>query len=78
MPKKQGHLNGGDEIRRCTSTAPASRSMATTARAVVLRTIESSTTTRRLPAMLSRSGLSLRRTVSIRVCWSGSMKVRAM
>ena len=32
------------------------------ARVVVPRTIESSTTTRRLPAMLSRSGLSLRRT----------------
>ena len=36
-------------MRRCTSLAPASRSMATMARVVVPRTIESSTTTRRLP-----------------------------
>ena len=53
-------------IRRCTSAAPASRSIVTTARVVVPRTIESSTTTRRLPAMAARSGLSFRRTLRAR------------
>ena len=41
---------GGDEIRRCTSRAPASNSIATSLRVVEPRTIESSTTTTRFPA----------------------------
>ena len=65
-------------IRRWTSAAPDWRSMATTARVVVPRTMESSTTTRRLPAMFSRSGLSLRRTPRLRSSWLGAMKVRPM
>ena len=65
-------------MRRCTSAAPASRSIVTIARVVVPRTIESSTTTRRLPAMLSRSGLSFMRTPSARISWLGAMKVRPM
>src|SRR3954453_10258624 len=52
--------------------------MRTMARVVVPRTIESSTTTSRLPAMFSRSGLSLRRTPRSRSRWSGRMKVRPM
>ena len=39
----------GEEIRTCTSAAPASRSIRTSARWVLPRTIESSTTTSRLP-----------------------------
>ncbi len=65
-------------IRRCTSAAPDCRSMATTARVVVPRTIESSTTTSRLPAMFSRSGLSFMRTPRLRRSWLGAMKVRPM
>ena len=65
-------------IRRCTSAAPASRSMATTARVVVPRTIESSTTTSRLPSMFSRSGLSFMRTAIARISWLGAMNVRPM
>jgi hypothetical protein len=45
---------------------------------VVPRTIESSTTIRRWPAMFSRRGLSLRRTFASRMFWSGAMKVRPM
>ncbi len=45
-------------MRMCTSSAPASRSIATTCFVVVPRTIESSTTTRRLPRIESGSGFS--------------------
>jgi hypothetical protein len=48
------------------------------ARVVVPRTIESSTTTRRLPAMFSLIGLSLRRTPRLRSSWVGAMNVRPM
>ena len=65
-------------MRRWTSAAPDSRSIFTMARVVVPRTIESSTTTTRLPAMFSRSGLSLRRTPLARSAWVGAMKVRPM
>ncbi len=65
-------------MRRCTSAAPASRSMRMTERCVVPRTMESSTTTSRLPAMASVSGFSLRRTASARAPWSGAMKERPM
>ena len=49
------------EIRTCTSAAPASRSIRTRARWVLPRTIESSTTTSRLPAITSRRGFSFSR-----------------
>ena len=76
MPKKQGHFTGGDEIRMWTSAAPASRSIRTSARWVLPRTIESSTTTRRLPLMTSLSGFSLSRMPSWRMVCEGWMKVR--
>ena len=69
---------GGDMIRRWTSAAPDWRSMATTARVVVPRTMESSTTTSRLPSMFSRSGLSFIRTAMSRISWLGAMNVRPM
>ena len=75
MPKKHGHATGGLEMRTWTSAAPASRSIATSARCVLPRTMESSMTTRRLPSMTSRRGLSLRRMPSWRRDWVGSMKV---
>jgi hypothetical protein len=50
---------GGDEMRMCTSRAPAARTILTILRLVVPRTIESSTMTTRLPAKTSRFGLSL-------------------
>ena len=67
---------GGAETRRCTSSAPASRSICTILRVVEPRTIESSTTTSRLPAMACVSGLNLRRTPFSRSAWSGWMNVR--
>ena len=76
MPKKQGHFTGGDEIRMWTSAAPASRSIRTRARWVLPRTIESSTTTSRLPRITSRSGLSLSRMPNCRMVCDGWMNVR--
>ena len=52
--------------------------MVTRARVVVPRTMESSTTTKRLPSMLSRRGLSFIRTPIDRICWLGAMNVRPM
>ena len=49
-------------IRRCTSAAPDCAQHGHDAAVVVPRTIESSTTTSRLPAMFSRSGSSFMRT----------------
>ena len=63
-------------MRTCTSSAPASRSIATIACWVFPRTIESSTTTIRLPAITSRSGFSLSRMPSFLIVWLGWMKVR--
>ena len=40
---------GGEEMRTCTSRAPAARIILTILRLVVPRTMESSTTTTRLP-----------------------------
>ena len=65
-------------MRRCTSAAPASRSMRTMARWVVPRTTESSTITRRLPAMFSLIGFSFMRTPMARISWLGAMNVRPM
>src|SRR6185436_10897972 len=50
----------------CTSAAPASRSIRTWARWVLPRTIESSTTTRRLPRTMCSRALSLSRMPSWR------------
>ena len=46
------------------------------ARWVVPRTIESSTTTIRLPAITSRSGFSFSRMPRSRIVWLGWMNVR--
>ena len=54
-----GGVIGGDEIRMCTSTAPASRTILMILRDVVPRTMESSMSTTRLPLRLSLTGLSL-------------------
>ena len=43
---------------------------------VLPRTIESSTTTTRCPAMTSRSGFSLSRMPRCRIVWLGWMNVR--
>ncbi len=75
-PKWQGWRMGGQEIRRWISLAPASRICFIFSRVVVPRTIESSTTTTRLPATISATTLSFRRTAARRSCWVGLMKVR--
>ena len=77
----QGLVKGDkmdDVIRMCTSAAPASRSKRTSLRVVLPRTIESSTTTSRFPAMARFSGLSFRRMPCWRMVWLGEMKVRPM
>ena len=56
--------------------APASRSILTILRLVVPRTIESSTTTTRLPRSTSPTGFSLSRTPKWRMLCCGSMNVR--
>ena len=59
----------------CTSVAPARRSISTTRGVVVPRTIESSTTTTRLPSSTSRSGLNFRRTPRSRTCRASSHRL---
>ena len=63
-------------MRTWTSAAPASRSIATIARWVLPRTIESSTTTTRCPAITTRSGFRLSRMPRWRMVWLGWMNVR--
>ena len=63
-------------MRRCTSRAPAARIILTILREVVPRTMESSTTTTRLPASTSRTGDSFSLTPKWRIDCDGSMKVR--
>ena len=67
---------GGEEMRTWISAAPASRSIRTSARWVLPRTMESSTTTSRLPATTDFSGLSFRRMPSWRIVSEGWMNVR--
>ena len=68
---------GGEEMRRWTSLAPAARIILTILRLVVPRTIESSTTTTRLPLQhVLAAALSLSFTPKWRICCEGSMKVR--
>ena len=67
---------GGLLMRRCTSRAPASRTMPTILREVVPRTMESSMSTTRLPSSTLRTGLSLILTPKERMDCLGSMKVR--
>ena len=60
----------------CTSLAPASYIMRTILIEVVPRTIESSSSTTRLPSTTARLALCLSFTPSERIVWVGSMKVR--
>ena len=69
---------GGEEMRTCTSRAPAERSIFTILREVVPRMMESSTSTTFLPSKRSRIALSLTRTPKWRIDWVGWMKVRPM
>ncbi len=62
----------------CTSRAPAWRSIFTILRLVVPRTMESSTTTTRLPCNTSGTAFNLIFTPKWRMDCSGSMKVRPM
>ncbi len=63
-------------MRMWISRAPAERIMPMILREVVPRTMESSTTTTRLPASTSRTGESLSFTPKCRIDCEGSMKVR--
>ena len=63
-------------MRTWTSVAPASRSACTICFVVVPRTIESSTTTRRLPRIESGSGFSFSFTPRSRSDCEGWMNVR--
>ena len=62
-------------MRMCTSTAPASRSICTSWREVLPRTMLSSMTTTRRPSIEEGMGLSLRRMPMLRSSWVGWMKV---
>ena len=63
-------------MRRWTSAAPASRIMRTIFLEVVPRTIESSISTTRCPAMMPRTGFSFTLTPKLRIDCLGSMNVR--
>lgn len=65
-------------MRRCTSVAPASRSIATMRREVVPRTTESSIRITRRPRTSERTGESFIRTPFSRNSCDGWMKVRPM
>ena len=65
-------------MRTCTSSAPASLSIATMRREVVPRTIESSTSTTRLPRTIDRTADSFIRTPFSRSSCLGWMNVRPM
>jgi 3-oxoacyl-ACP reductase-like protein len=67
---------GGLAMRKCTSLAPASRTICTIFFEVVPRTMESSTRITRLPLSLARLGLCFSRTPRWRMRSDGSMKVR--
>jgi hypothetical protein len=67
---------GGEEMRKCTSRAPASRIIRTIFTDVVPRTIESSMSTMLLPSTTQRLALCFMRTPSSRTDCVGWMKVR--
>ena len=69
---------GGLAMRRCTSVAPASRSIRTMRREVVPRTTESSMSTIRWPRTMDLTAESFIRTPFSRSACEGWMKVRAM
>ena len=63
-------------MRTCTSFAPAARTILTIFRLVVPRTIESSTSTTRLPSRMLRTGFSFTFTPKCRIDCCGWMNVR--
>ena len=63
-------------MRICTSLAPASRTICTIFWLVVPRTIESSTSTTRLPSIIAPVGVVLEATPMWRIESPGWMKVR--
>ena len=67
---------GGELIRMWISRAPAERIIWMILREVVPRTMESSTTTTRLPSSTSRTGDSFSLTPKWRMDCDGSMNVR--
>ena len=67
---------GGELILMCTSVAPASRNIRMIFWLVVPRTIESSTTTTRLPSSTSLMAFNLTLTPKFLMDCCGSMKVR--
>jgi hypothetical protein len=69
-------VTGGEETRKCTSLAPASRSSFTSLRAVFPRTTESSITTTRFFEMMLGKGFSFRRNPSWRMLSVGWINVR--
>jgi hypothetical protein len=77
-PMKQGWRMGGQATRTCTSAAPAWRNSANSGPDVLPRTIESSTSTTRLPERLAGSGLNFIATRAWRSASVGSMNVRPM
>ena len=69
-------MTGGLAERKWTSAAPASRTIRTSWRAVVPRTIESSTMTTTRSFKTPATGLNLVRTRCSRAAWPGAIKVR--
>ena len=69
---------GGLAMRTCTSVAPASRSIRTIRSEVVPRTMESSISTTRFPAMMLRTGDNFIFTPLSRSSCEGWIKVRAI
>ena len=78
MPKKQGNLMGGHDIRMWTSVAPAVRRVETRRRLVVPRTMESSTTTTRFPWTTPERTESFMSTLLLLSSATGMMNVRPM
>ena len=62
-------MNGGADTIKCTSVAPASRSNLMMRADVVPRTMESSTSTTRLPLTVLETTFSLMRTLFSRCFW---------
>ncbi len=67
---------GGEEMRMCTSAAPAARTISTILRLVVPRTMLSSTRITRLPCSTAWLAECFSFTPRLRMLSVGSMKVR--
>ena len=78
VPKWQVWRKGGEEMRRCTSLAPARRIDATMRAQVVPRTMESSTSTTRFPSTAARRGVQLQGNGVLPLGLGGKIKLRPM